>query len=223
MLTPARGLRDAEIDETRAPRRIDEDVTRLDIAVNHALAKLRFRRCEKADDGREGRKCLFNRHFPSHATKLFREGVALEPLFDDAAFLAGTEGGRNAYSAACKRLGKHAEVRERLEGAPLELAFLAALERLHRDEHPAGRARLEDGCLPAAACNPLEHKTLRCLANVATKGKRRGEMQLGREVDAGRRRGRRARSGEKLLAHGRPPLHVGCSRPSSCAIMLRIA
>ena len=180
----ARGLRNAEIDEAHASRRIEQDVARFDVAVDYAFAKLCLRRGEEGDDGRYGRKRLFDRHAPSCAVKVLRESVAIEPFLDDAAFFLDAGGVRHAHGAMREGVGQHAEIRKLLQRTPLEQALFAVLEHLYCDGRAAGSVRFENGRLSAATRHFLECEILRCLANVAALGCGGSEKQLARERGA---------------------------------------
>ena len=161
--------------------------------VDHAYAKFRFRRGEEGDDGRYGRKRLLDRHASSHAAKVFRKGVAVEPFLDDAAFFLDAGCVRHAHGAMREGIGKHAEVRELLQRTPFEQAFLAVFEHLYRDGRAARRVRFENGRLPTVAYCFLECEILRRLANVAVLGCGGSEKQLVRERGARCRHGARIR------------------------------
>ena len=163
--------------------------------VCYAFAKFRFRRGEEGDDGRYGRKRLFDRHASSRAAKVLRKGVAIEPFLDDAAFFLEAGCVRHAHGAMREGVGKHAEVRELLQRTPFEQAFFAVFEHLHCDWGAAGRVRFEDGRLPAAAGRFLECEILRRLTNVVALGYGGGEKQLAREGGAWCRRGDRSGRG----------------------------
>ena len=83
--------------------------------MDHAFAKLRLSRGEEGEDGRHGRKRLFDRHAPSCVVKALRKSVAIEPFLDDTAFFLGADCVRHAHGAMREGIGQHAEVRESLQ------------------------------------------------------------------------------------------------------------